>query len=65
MWKLTVLSTIVIIITAQKATYDNYKIFRITPTTQKHITLLHELTQFHDRVRLLDINIINISTTEL
>ncbi|XP_018337843.1 PREDICTED: uncharacterized protein LOC108745920 [Trachymyrmex septentrionalis] len=43
MWKLTVLSTIVIIITAQKATYDNYKVFRITPTTQKHITLLREL----------------------
>ncbi|KAG5343652.1 CBPA1 carboxypeptidase, partial [Acromyrmex heyeri] len=49
MWKLTVLSTIVIIITAQKATYDNYKVFRITPTTQKHITLLRELTKFRDR----------------
>ncbi|XP_011056064.1 PREDICTED: zinc carboxypeptidase-like [Acromyrmex echinatior] len=49
MWKLTVLSTIVIIITAQKATYDNYKVFRITPTTQKHITLLRKLTKFHDR----------------
>lgn len=59
MWKLTVLSTIVIIITAQKATYNNYKVFRITPTTQKHIILLRELTKFHDRVsKLLDINII-------
>lgn len=45
--------SIVIMITAQKATYENYKVFRLTPTTIKHISLLHQLAKFHDRVSTL------------
>jgi len=41
---------IVIMVIAQKATYENYKVFRITPTTEKQLKLIHKLRQFRDRV---------------
>lgn len=43
------LSTIVMII-AQKASYENYKVFRITPTTEKQIRLVRQFGKFHDKV---------------
>lgn len=52
-WKITALSTIMIIITAQKAIYENYKVFRVTPITIKQMILLRQLTQFRDRVSTL------------
>jgi len=61
MWKIIVLFTIVITVIAQKATYENYKVFRIIPTTEKQLKLIRKLRQFHDRVsrpiRYININI--------
>ncbi|XP_071639686.1 zinc carboxypeptidase-like [Temnothorax longispinosus] len=49
MWKITVLSTIVVMVIAQKATYENYKVFRVTPTTEKQIRQLRQFGQYHDK----------------
>ncbi|XP_012529192.3 zinc carboxypeptidase [Monomorium pharaonis] len=48
MWKITVLCAIVSLAAAQKALYNNYKVFRITPITEKQVEILHELENIND-----------------
>ncbi|KAL6261345.1 hypothetical protein P5V15_006442 [Pogonomyrmex californicus] len=45
MWKTIILLTIIGLVTADKATFHNYKVFRITPTTQTQVELLHRLME--------------------
>lgn len=49
MWKIIVLCT-VCLTAAQKATFNNYKVFRIIPTTEAQINKLHQLEAIHDGV---------------
>ncbi|XP_012526206.3 zinc carboxypeptidase [Monomorium pharaonis] len=48
MWKIIILCTIVCLAAAQKATFNNYKVFRIIPTTEAHVNELHQLEAIHD-----------------
>ncbi|XP_012531386.1 zinc carboxypeptidase [Monomorium pharaonis] len=47
MW-IIILYTIIGLITAEKATFHNYKVFRITPTTNEHVELLRQLPTIPD-----------------
>ncbi|KAL0122841.1 hypothetical protein PUN28_007490 [Cardiocondyla obscurior] len=48
MWKIIVLCTIVGLASAQTARYNNYKVFRITPSTQTQLETLRELEHIYD-----------------
>nr|XP_012226656.1 PREDICTED: zinc carboxypeptidase A 1-like [Linepithema humile] len=48
MWKITVVCMIVSLAAAQKATYVNYKVFKIIPTTEAQIETLHEFENILD-----------------
>lgn len=50
MWKIIVLCAIVGLADAQKAIYNNYKVFRIIPTTKTHLENLQELENVYDGV---------------
>ncbi|XP_011160941.1 zinc carboxypeptidase [Solenopsis invicta] len=48
MWKIIVLCTIVCLAAAQKATFNNYKVFRIIPTTEEQVNNLQQLQAIYD-----------------
>ncbi|TGZ32134.1 Zinc carboxypeptidase a 1 [Temnothorax longispinosus] len=48
MWRAIVLCTVIGLIAAEKATFHNYKVFRISPTTNTHVELLRQLTEVSD-----------------
>ncbi|XP_067211704.1 zinc carboxypeptidase [Linepithema humile] len=48
MWKIIVLCTIVGLAAAQKATFKNYKVFRIIPTTEAQVEILREFQEVSD-----------------
>lgn len=50
MWSMIVLNMIVSLAIAQKATFENYKVFSIMPTTESQIQQLHKIIRFHDGV---------------
>lgn len=43
MWKIIMLCAIVGLTVGQKALYDNYKVFRMIPTTKTQLEILHEM----------------------
>ncbi|XP_011872352.1 PREDICTED: zinc carboxypeptidase-like isoform X2 [Vollenhovia emeryi] len=45
MWRTIVLCSLIGPIAAEKATFHNYKVFRITPTTETHVELLRQLDE--------------------
>ncbi|KAL0122821.1 hypothetical protein PUN28_007478 [Cardiocondyla obscurior] len=45
MWKIIILCTIIGLITTEKATFHNYKVFRITPITTEQVELLRQLVE--------------------
>ncbi|XP_011705384.1 PREDICTED: zinc carboxypeptidase A 1-like, partial [Wasmannia auropunctata] len=47
MWKIIILCTIVGLVAAEQVTYDNYKVFRITVTTQMQAALLNQFADIH------------------
>lgn len=49
MWSIIALNMIVSL-TAQKATFDNYKVFSIVPTKEEQIEQLYQMIQIHDGV---------------
>lgn len=50
MWSIIALNMIVSLTIAQKATFDNYKVFSIVPTTEEQIEQLYQMIQIHDGV---------------
>ncbi|XP_029664068.1 zinc carboxypeptidase-like [Formica exsecta] len=48
MWSLIVLNMIMSLAIAQKATFENYKVFSIMPTTQSQFQQLYKIVKFHD-----------------
>ncbi|XP_011698098.1 PREDICTED: zinc carboxypeptidase A 1-like, partial [Wasmannia auropunctata] len=48
MWKIIILCTIVGLVAAEQATFDNYKVFRIATTTKKQAELLSQLGDVPD-----------------
>ncbi|XP_014486643.1 PREDICTED: zinc carboxypeptidase-like [Dinoponera quadriceps] len=48
MWKTILLCAFLGLAAAQKATFNNYKIFKILPTTEKQVQLLQQLEQVAD-----------------
>ncbi|XP_011160937.1 zinc carboxypeptidase [Solenopsis invicta] len=48
MWRTIILCAVIGLIAAEKATFHNYKVFRITPTTNEHVELLRELPEIAD-----------------
>ncbi|KYN04096.1 PREDICTED: zinc carboxypeptidase-like [Cyphomyrmex costatus] len=48
MWKIIVLCAVVSLATGQKALYDNYKVFRMIPTTKTQLDILHEMENVYD-----------------
>lgn len=50
MWKIIAICMIVSLVAAHKATYVNYKVFRIIPTTEAQIEKLHEFQKIFDGV---------------
>ncbi|CAL1679898.1 unnamed protein product [Lasius platythorax] len=48
MWSIIALNMIVSLTIAQKATFDNYKVFSIVPTTEEQIEQLYQMIQIHD-----------------
>lgn len=50
MWKIIVLCAIVGLAAAQKAVYNNYKVFRMIPTTKTQLEILQELENGYDGV---------------
>ncbi|XP_011160261.1 zinc carboxypeptidase [Solenopsis invicta] len=48
MWKIIVLCAIVGLTTAQKALYNNYKVFKLIPTTETQLEILQELENAYD-----------------
>ncbi|KAM0726995.1 Zinc carboxypeptidase A 1 [Formica fusca] len=48
MWKVIVLCTILSLAVAQKARFNNYKVFRIIPTTEAQVEILRELEEIPD-----------------
>ncbi|KAG5334766.1 CBPA1 carboxypeptidase, partial [Acromyrmex charruanus] len=48
MWKIIVLCAIVSLAAGQKALYNNYKVFRMTPTTKTQLEILHEMENVND-----------------
>ncbi|KYN42302.1 Zinc carboxypeptidase A 1, partial [Trachymyrmex septentrionalis] len=48
MWKIIVLCAIVSLAAGQKALYDNYKVFRMIPTTKTQLEILHEMENIND-----------------
>jgi murein tripeptide amidase MpaA len=48
MWKIIVLCTIVGLTAAQKAVFNNYKVFRMIPTSQTQLEILRELEEISD-----------------
>lgn len=49
MWKLIILCMVSLVV-AEKATFENYKVFKIATTTQKQADLLKQLTEISDGV---------------
>lgn len=47
MWKLFILS-LVAFAAAERATYNNYKVYRLTPQTEAQVELIRQLEQFSD-----------------
>ncbi|XP_011872350.1 PREDICTED: zinc carboxypeptidase-like [Vollenhovia emeryi] len=47
MWKLIILCTVGLV-AAERATFDNYKVFKITPTTQPQVDFLKQLVDVPD-----------------
>jgi hypothetical protein len=50
MWKILVLCTIVGVATAEIATFNNYKVFRIIPSSVAQVEALRQLDTFSDGV---------------
>lgn len=50
MSKIIVLCTILCLVAAQKATFNNYKVFRIIPTTETQVKKLQQLQAIPDGV---------------
>lgn len=50
MSKIIVLCTILCLVAAQKATFNNYKVFRIIPTTETQVNKLQQLEAIPDGV---------------
>jgi len=50
MWKILVLCTIAGVATAEVATFNNYKVFRIIPNSVAQIETLRQLDTFSDGV---------------
>jgi len=50
MWKIIILYTIVGLVSAEQATFDNYKVFKIATTTQMQVKLLNQLAEIPDGV---------------
>lgn len=50
MWKIIVLCAIVGLTAAQKAVYNNYKVFRMVPSTETQLEFLQELENGYDGV---------------
>jgi len=50
MWKIIILCTIVDLVSAEQATFDNYKVFKIPTTTQAQVELLNQLAEIPDGV---------------
>ncbi|XP_071574831.1 zinc carboxypeptidase-like [Temnothorax nylanderi] len=48
MWRTIVLCTVIGLLTAEKATFHNYKVFRISPTSNTHVELLRTLSEVPD-----------------
>ncbi|KAL6261804.1 hypothetical protein P5V15_006891 [Pogonomyrmex californicus] len=48
MWKIIVLCTIVGLTAAQKAAFNNYKVFRLIPTSEAQLEILRELEEVSD-----------------
>ncbi|KAL6434373.1 hypothetical protein ACFW04_006055 [Cataglyphis niger] len=48
MWKIIVLCTILGLAIAEKARFNNYKVFRIIPTTEAQVEILRELEEISD-----------------
>lgn len=56
MWSMIVLNMIVSLAIAQKATFENYKVFSIMPTTESQIQQLYKIIQFHDGVNRFSVH---------
>lgn len=50
MWKVIVLCTILGLAIAQKARFNNYKVFRIIPNTEAQVEILRQLEEVPDGV---------------
>lgn len=50
MKKIIVLCAIVCLAATQKATFNNYKVFRIIPTTEAQVNKLHQMEEILDGV---------------
>lgn len=50
MWKTIILCTVVSLVAAEKATFDNYKVFKIAATNQTQAELLNQLAEVPDGV---------------
>jgi len=50
MWKIIVLCMIVGLAATQKATFRDYKVFRIVPTTEIQVEILREFQEISDGV---------------
>jgi len=50
MWKTIILYTVIGLIAAEKTTFHNYTVFRITPTSNAHVELLRQLVEIPDEV---------------
>ncbi|XP_011160936.1 zinc carboxypeptidase [Solenopsis invicta] len=48
MWKIIILCTVVGLVAAEQATYENYKVFKVIATTQAQAESLNQLTDFSD-----------------
>lgn len=58
MWKIIVLCAIVGLAAAQKAVYNNYKVFRMIPTTKTQLEILQQLENGYDGVSKFLLNYI-------
>lgn len=57
MWKTIVFCAVLCLAAAEQATFENYKVFRITPNTENQVEVLQQLQEISDGVSRLSYSI--------
>lgn len=60
MWKVIVLCAIVSLAAAQKAVFNNYKVFKLIPTTETQLEILRQLENGYDGVSRFSLSYTNM-----